>query len=167
MFFFSKKRKTSSPFFNAGFKIRTVDRWKPVAFEKKIGQENSNIGKKTEIGGNERKMFTYKTVNSDHIKLLFNIKDKHDKWLVKYNSKTLQTLRRRRHSSIKTHYSEILLSVVSWDCDTLSVTHMFCCSDRHFQNYKNAPRLCHSCYTQIPWVAFSVVVWRIYKLRFT
>ena len=44
--FFSKKRKTSSPFFNAGFKIRTVDRWKPVAFEKKIGEENSNIGKK-------------------------------------------------------------------------------------------------------------------------
>ena len=45
--------------------------------------------KKTEMRGKWKKMFTYKTVNSDHIKLLFTIKDKHDKWLVKYNSKTL------------------------------------------------------------------------------
>ena len=82
--FFLKKRKTSSPFFNAGFKIRTVDRWKPVAFEKKIGEENFNIGKKNRNEGEmKKKMFTYKTVNSDHIKLLFTIKDKHDKWLVK------------------------------------------------------------------------------------
>ena len=77
-----------------------------------------------------------------------------DKWLVKNIWKSLQTARRGRgrHSSIKTHHSEKLLSVlfwnwkqwtaimkcinVKWDCNALSVTEIFCCFNKQVENLK-------------------------------
>ena len=39
--------------------------------------------------------------------------------------------------------------------------------ENHYNIYKNVPRLRHCCYTQTPWVTFSVVAWSRYVLRFT
>ena len=102
---------------------------------------------------------------------------RHDKWLVKNSWKTLQTSRRGRHSSIKMLHSRKLLSAifwnwkqctailkrirVTWDCNALSVTETFCWFNKQVQNlkivYRNVSSLCHSCYTQTPWVMFPVL----------
>ena len=49
--------------------------WKPVAIEKRIGEETFYYRKKKrwKREQNEKKTFTYKTVNYDDIKSLFTI----------------------------------------------------------------------------------------------
>ena len=58
---------------------------------------------------------------------------------------------------------------VTWYCNALSVTEISCWFNKPVQKlkniYKNAPRLCHSCYTQTSRVTFSVVVWWVVTLR--
>ena len=63
---------------------------------------------------------------------------------------------------------------VTWDCNALSVTEVYCWFIKQIQNlkivYKNVPHLCHCCYTQTSSVIFSavvLVVWWIFTLRFT
>ena len=60
---------------------------------------------------------------------------------------------------------------VTWGCNRLSVIEVFFGSTNKFEKYyniyKNVLRLRRRCYTQTPWVTFSVVAWSRYALRFT
>ena len=57
---------------------------------------------------------------------------------------------------------------VTWNCNTLSVTEIFCWFYKQVQKlkiaYKNIPLLCNFFSTQTPWEIFSLV---LYTLKFT
>ena len=159
------------------------NRWE---LKKKNREETFYYWKKT--AGNENKMKEKKLLGKLCTPMILyrcSLLTQHDKWLVKTVEKLFKLhvvdgIYPSKRSILKNYsmfYSEIENNVLlqSWNVSASHGIVMHSQSQRFLFNkevqkvkivFKSVPHLCHSCYTQTPWVMFSVIISWIYNLRF-